>query len=167
MPTSSSTARSSTPTGCSSKPLGQGQAIDLWYAGKTHDFGGNIQAIMSDRGIPLWSPTSSRETSWTSPRPQLVLDIVRRSPPRCPSSRPRLPGCRAGNFTPVKQSKDGGNSMSTPHLQRSPSIPALPRGARVRTPRSTLAHLQHVSLSPSGSAVSRRPHSSSYISSTA
>jgi len=32
----------------------KGEAIDLWYSGKTHDFGGNIQAIFDPRGIPLW-----------------------------------------------------------------------------------------------------------------
>lgn len=32
----------------------RGSTIDLWYAGKTHDFGGNIQAIFSPSGIPLW-----------------------------------------------------------------------------------------------------------------
>ncbi len=32
----------------------KGKVIDLWYAGKTHDFGGNIQAIMAPKGIPLW-----------------------------------------------------------------------------------------------------------------
>jgi hypothetical protein len=32
----------------------KGQAIDLWYSGKTHDFGGNIQALFYPSGIPLW-----------------------------------------------------------------------------------------------------------------
>ena len=32
----------------------KGKAIDLWYAGKTHDFGGNIQALFYPCGIPLW-----------------------------------------------------------------------------------------------------------------
>ncbi len=26
----------------------------MWYSGKTHDFGGNIQALFTPRGIPLW-----------------------------------------------------------------------------------------------------------------
>ena len=26
----------------------------MWYAGKTHDFGGNIQALFCPSGIPLW-----------------------------------------------------------------------------------------------------------------
>jgi IS5 family transposase len=32
----------------------KGKTIDLWYAGKTHDFGGNIQALFRPSGIPLW-----------------------------------------------------------------------------------------------------------------
>ena len=32
----------------------KGKVIDLWYAGKTHDFGGNIQALFYPCGIPLW-----------------------------------------------------------------------------------------------------------------
>ncbi len=34
----------------------KGKTIDLWYAGKTHDFGGNIQALFYPSGIPLWVP---------------------------------------------------------------------------------------------------------------
>ena len=30
----------------------KGKTIDLWYAGKTHDFGGNIQALFYPWGIP-------------------------------------------------------------------------------------------------------------------
>ena len=32
----------------------KGERIDAWYAGKTHDFGGLIQALMNPRGILLW-----------------------------------------------------------------------------------------------------------------
>ena len=32
----------------------KGKTIDVWYAGKTHDFGGNIQALFYPSGIPLW-----------------------------------------------------------------------------------------------------------------
>ena len=40
---------------CREKTISRkGKAIDLWYAGKTHDFGGNIQALFYPSGIPLW-----------------------------------------------------------------------------------------------------------------
>jgi DDE superfamily endonuclease len=32
----------------------KGKEIDRWYSGKAHAFGGNIQALFSPRGIPLW-----------------------------------------------------------------------------------------------------------------
>jgi hypothetical protein len=32
----------------------KGETIDAWYAGKAHDFGGNIQAIMRPDGLPIW-----------------------------------------------------------------------------------------------------------------
>jgi hypothetical protein len=32
----------------------KGEQIDLWYSGKAHEHGGNIQALSSPRGIPLW-----------------------------------------------------------------------------------------------------------------
>ena len=32
----------------------KGKTIDLWFSGKTHGFGGNIQAIFAPAGIPLW-----------------------------------------------------------------------------------------------------------------
>jgi hypothetical protein len=31
----------------------KGKTIDVWYAGKTHDFGGHIQALFYPSGIPL------------------------------------------------------------------------------------------------------------------
>lgn len=32
----------------------KGEPIDLWYSGKAHTHGGNIQALSSPAGIPLW-----------------------------------------------------------------------------------------------------------------
>jgi hypothetical protein len=32
----------------------KGREIDAWYSGKAHEFGGNAQALMDPRGIPLW-----------------------------------------------------------------------------------------------------------------
>ena len=33
-----------------------GKVIDVWYAGKTRDFGGNVQALFYPSGIPMWIP---------------------------------------------------------------------------------------------------------------
>lgn len=32
----------------------KGRGIDRWYSGKAHGFGGNIQALFTPSGIPLW-----------------------------------------------------------------------------------------------------------------
>lgn len=32
----------------------KGEPIDLWYSGKTHHFGGNLQAVMRPDGFPIW-----------------------------------------------------------------------------------------------------------------
>jgi DDE superfamily endonuclease len=40
---------------CREKTLSRkGKIIDLWYSGKTRDFGGNIQALFYPSGIPMW-----------------------------------------------------------------------------------------------------------------
>ena len=47
----------------------KGREIDRWYSGKAHGFGGNIQALFTPRGIPLWAHRSCRAASMTSPPP--------------------------------------------------------------------------------------------------
>jgi len=32
----------------------KGKVIDAWYSGKTHDFGGNVQALTRAGGFPVW-----------------------------------------------------------------------------------------------------------------
>jgi hypothetical protein len=32
----------------------KGKVIDLWFSGKTHDHGGNLQAVMRPDGFPIW-----------------------------------------------------------------------------------------------------------------
>jgi hypothetical protein len=40
---------------CREKTISRkGKAIDVWYSGKRHDFGGNIQAVMRPDGLPIW-----------------------------------------------------------------------------------------------------------------
>lgn len=40
---------------CREKTISRkGREIDLWYSGKKHDFGGNIQAVFYPSGIPMW-----------------------------------------------------------------------------------------------------------------
>jgi hypothetical protein len=40
---------------CRAKTISRkGEQIDLWYSGKRHDFGGNVQAVMRPDGFPVW-----------------------------------------------------------------------------------------------------------------
>jgi hypothetical protein len=40
---------------CSEKTTSvKGKQIDLWYSGKAHEHGGNIQALSAPTGVPLW-----------------------------------------------------------------------------------------------------------------
>jgi hypothetical protein len=40
---------------CAQKTISKkGEPIDAWYSGKTHDFGGNFQAVMRPDGFPVW-----------------------------------------------------------------------------------------------------------------
>ncbi|MBT8226236.1 MAG: IS5/IS1182 family transposase [Dactylosporangium sp.] len=130
----------------------KGKPIDLWYAGKTHDFGGNIQAIMSDRGIPLWvsEVLPGNIVDITAARQQ-VLDIIRPFTAEMPVlADPGYQGAGQGIFTPVKQPKDGReldlNTRTYNALLRSPRCLGE-RGFALLAQRWRT--LQHVSLSPS------------------
>jgi hypothetical protein len=56
----------------------KGKVIDAWYAGKTHDFAGNVQAVMRPDGLPIWvsdsapacTPTCCPATRSTRPAPR-------------------------------------------------------------------------------------------------
>src|SRR2546421_8329712 len=40
---------------CREKTISRkGEVIDVWYSGKRHDFGGNVQAVMRPDGLPIW-----------------------------------------------------------------------------------------------------------------
>lgn len=87
----------------------KGKEIDLWYAGKTHDFGGNIQAIINQNGIPLWvSEVLPGNVHDIEAARRQVLDIVRPFTAEMPVlADPGYEGAGQGVFTPVKQPKDG------------------------------------------------------------
>ena len=71
---------------CREKTLSRkGEAIDLWYSGKTHDFGGNIRALFYPSGIPLWVSMCCRAMCMTGRRPG-----------ECPGRAAAVPGGDAG-----------------------------------------------------------------------
>ncbi len=55
-----------------------GRGTGRWYSGKAHGFGGNIQALFSPRGIPLWvSPVLPGGTHDMTAAREHVLAIAR------------------------------------------------------------------------------------------
>jgi hypothetical protein len=130
----------------------KGKKIDLWYSGKTHDFGGNIQAVMNPKGIPLWvSDVLPGNVHDIKASRLQVLDIVRPFTAEMPIlADPGYEGAGQGILTPVKQPKDGQeldiNTRTRNALLR--SLRCLgERGFALLVQRWRT--LQHVSLSPS------------------
>ena len=63
----------------------KGEVIDLWYSGKAHAHGGNIQAVLAPDGFPLWVSRWSPARCTTSPPP---------APTPCPRcTGPPPPAC--------------------------------------------------------------------------
>ncbi|MGI5206034.1 transposase family protein [Spirillospora sp. CA-108201] len=117
----------------------KGEQIDSWYPGKTHDFGGNIQALFEPDGFPIW--TSDVEPGHTVDiTASRVLPIL---------ADPGYDGAGHGVHIPFKQPTDGGEL----HVDNR-TYNALPRALRSLGERgfALLAErwttLQHITLSP-------------------
>ncbi|MFC5187219.1 transposase family protein [Actinomadura harenae] len=134
----------------------KGEQIDSWYSGKTHDFGGNVQALFEPDGLPIW--TSDVEPGHT-------VDITAARAHVLPAARPgggpttdRLPiladpgydGAGHGVHVPFKQPADDGE----PHVDNR-TYNALLRALRSLGERGFAllverwTTLQHITLSPS------------------
>lgn len=130
----------------------KGKEIDLWYAGKTHDFGGNIQAIMTPKGIPLWvSDVLPGNVHDIEAARQHVLDIARQFTAEMPIlADAGYEGAGQGVFTPVKQPR-GGRELDVDTRTYNTLLRCLrclgERGFALLVQRWRT--LQHVSLSPS------------------
>jgi hypothetical protein len=130
----------------------KGEQIDAWYAGKTSDFGGNVQALFAPNGFPLW-------TSDVEPGGVADIDAARAHvlPAAYPHARtmpiladPGYQGAGHGVYTPFKQPADG-NVLSVDNRTFNRLLRALrclgERGFALLTGRWTA--LQHTTLSPS------------------
>jgi len=149
----------------------KGEVIDLWYSGKAHTHGGNIQAVCAPDGFPLW-------VSEAEPGPVHDINAARAHafPALYPAAAAGLPtladpgydGAGIGILIPVKQPQGGReldvNTRTRNAIQR--SLRCLgERGFALLTGRWRA--LQYITASPSKSATSSAPPSSSPISSTA
>jgi len=95
----------------------KGEVIDLWYSGKAHAHGGNIQAVTAPGGFPLWvsevEPGSEHDI--TAARAHALPALYRAARDGLPTlADPGYEGAGADILIPVKQPPTGGNSISIP-----------------------------------------------------
>jgi hypothetical protein len=88
----------------------KGKVIDAWYSGKTHDFGGKVQALTRPDGPPVWiSPVEPGSThDLTSAREHVLGALYAAASRGLPTlADPGYEGAGIGVHTPVKQPADG------------------------------------------------------------
>jgi DDE superfamily endonuclease len=138
---------------CREKTLSvRGEVIDLWYSGKAHAHGGNIQAVIAPDGFPLWV---------SEVEPGSVHDItaarIHALPTLYPAVASGLPaladpgydGAGIGIHVPVKQPA-GGRDLDINTRTRNALLRSLrclgERGFALLTGRWRT--LQHITASP-------------------
>ena len=93
---------------CREKTLSRkGKVIDLWYSGKTGDFGGNIQGLFYPSGIPMWiSDVLPGNVHDLAAARENVLAVLRPFLGVMPAlADPGYEGAGHGVLTPVKRPK--------------------------------------------------------------
>jgi hypothetical protein len=131
----------------------KGEVIDLWYSGKAHHHGGNVQAVFGPDGFPLWiSPAEPGSVhDITTARIHALPALYRAAAGGLPAlADPGYEGAGIGIKIPVRQPSDGreldlGNRTRNA-LQR--SLRCLgERGFALLNQRWRT--LQHITASPS------------------
>src|SRR5262249_44492540 len=129
----------------------RGEVIDLWYSGKAHAHGGNIQAVIAPSAFPLWvsevEPGSVHDI--TAARIHALPGLYRAAAADLPTlADPGYDGAGLGILIPVKQPSGGTElDVNTRNaIQR--SLRCLgERGFALLTGRWRT--LQHITASPS------------------
>jgi hypothetical protein len=131
----------------------KGEVIDLWYSGKAHAHGGNIQAVLAPDGFPLWvsdvEPGSVHDI--TAARIHALPALYRAAARGLPAlADPGYDGAGIGIHMPARQPSDRReldiSTRTRNALQR--SLRCLgERGFALLTQRWRT--LQHVTASPS------------------
>lgn len=88
----------------------KGRPIDVWYSGKRHDFGGNIQAVMRPDGLPIWvsgvEPGSTHDLA--AAREHALGALYAAAAQGLPTlADPGYTGAGIGIHTPFTQPTDG------------------------------------------------------------
>jgi DDE superfamily endonuclease len=131
----------------------KGQVIDLWYSGKAHTHGGNIQAVTAPGGFPLWvsevEPGSVHDI--TAARRHALPALYRAAAGGLPTlADPGYDGAGIGILIPVKQ-PTGSQELDIDTRTRN----ALQRSVRCLGERGFALlnqrwrTLQHITASPS------------------
>jgi hypothetical protein len=130
----------------------KGRLIDLWYSGKAHHHGGNIQALFAPDGFPLWvsdvAPGSAHDITVARDQVLAALHAVAKHLPTLADGGYEGTGC--GVHTPVK-TPEGGRDLHVDNQTYNMLLRALrclgERGFALLTQRWRT--LQHVTASPS------------------
>jgi hypothetical protein len=130
----------------------KGEVIDLWYPGKAHTHGGNIQAVLAPDGFPLWvSPVEPGSVHDITAARAHALPALYRAAADLPTlADPGYDGAGIGIYIPVKQPTNGReldiNTRTRNAIQR--SLRCLgERGFALLTGRWRT--LRHITASPS------------------
>jgi DDE superfamily endonuclease len=131
----------------------KGEVIDVWYSGKAHCHGGNIQAVLAPGGFPLWvsdaEPGSVHDL--TAARVHVLPALYRAAAAGLPALADLgYDGAGIGVHIPVKQPAGGRelgiNARTRNAIQRSLRCQGE-RGFALLTGRWRI--LQHITASPS------------------
>jgi len=141
--------------GCQRK----GEVIDLWYSGKAHCHGGNIQAVMAPTGFPLWvSPAEPGSVhDITAARIHALPALYQAAAADLPTlADPGYDGAGLGILIPVRQ-PPGGNELDVSNRTRNAIQRSLrclgERGFALLTGRWRTLH--HITASPSKIDIAR------------
>ena len=88
----------------------KGREIDLWYSGKTKDFGGNIQGLFYPDGLPMWvsDVLPGNVHDLAAARDNKVLAVLQNYTGKMPGLADcGYEGSGHGVLTPVKEEAEG------------------------------------------------------------
>ena len=129
----------------------KGREIDLWYSGKKHDFGGNIQALFYPDGLPMWiSDVLPGNVHDLAAAREEVLAVLRPFLDQMPAlADGGYEGAGHGVQTPVKKPK-GAKELDINNRTRNALLRSMrclgERGFALLTQRWQV--LRHVTASP-------------------
>jgi len=131
----------------------KGQVIDLWYSGKAHTHGGNVQAVCAPDGFPLWispaEPGSAHDI--TAARAHALPALYRAAATGLPTlADPGYDGAGIGIHMPVQKPAGGRDpdiSTRTRNALQRPLRCLGERGFALLTGRWRT--LRHITASPS------------------